>query len=207
MTIKQIITQLTESGHNITFRIRSDGGIIVKSINGRKTGITEGNRIVREMIGEEGALSEARRVQTSFNVEKKIKKESLSKSIKSTIRKVQTQIKKQGNKGTIKTKQVRYHIKKDGEEEAMRYLKGRERYFKGYAYKVNVEALADRLERLALETDKAEEKAEVQELVSKIRSMSEEFKEADIEPIYQIAYKKKSVKQRIQEIKNRLHLA
>lgn len=206
MTIRQIINQLTASGNEITFRIRSDGGIIVKAINGRKTGITEGNRIVREMFGEEGRLSEARRIQTSRNVETKIRKPQLSSTIKRQIAKVQKLTRTRGNVGRIKTSQVRYHIKMEGEEKALKYLKGREDYFKGKAYRDNVLHLADRLERMILETTDESERAEVRELVDKIRSMADNFKEADIEPIYQIAYKRKSVKARVQEIKARLHI-
>lgn len=208
MTIKQIITQLTESGHNITFRIRTDGGIIVKSINGRKTGITEGNRIVREMIGEEGTLSEKRRVQTSYNVEKKIKKESLSKEFKRQIAKVQRGTRLRHNKATIKTSQVRYHIKTEGEEEAFNYLKRREKYFEGYAYDENVESLAKRVERLAIDTSiSKEDKRELKKLAKDIRAKKGELLEKDMEQAHHLCYDgSKSIQERIQELRRLLKL-
>ena len=68
--LRQVVKILNSQGHNIEYRNRTDGSIIVTSIDGRKTKIVEGNRTIRIMAGV--PLSEKRKTQTTRNVAEKI---------------------------------------------------------------------------------------------------------------------------------------
>ena len=47
--LRQVVKILNSQGHNIEYRNRTDGSIIVTAIDGRKTKIVEGNKIIRTM--------------------------------------------------------------------------------------------------------------------------------------------------------------
>ena len=51
MKLLDIVQILESEGHRISYRVRSDGGIIIKSIDGKKyKSLTEGNRTARSMV-------------------------------------------------------------------------------------------------------------------------------------------------------------
>ena len=73
MKLIDMVEELVSQGHKIKFRYRTDGGIIITSIDGKKfTSLTEGNKTARSMV-EGGELSMARAEQVKFNVNKYIK--------------------------------------------------------------------------------------------------------------------------------------
>ena len=61
MTLRQIATQLQKAGHQITYRTRSDGGILITSIDGQRFKGASGNILARKMTGQE--LSSSRGMQ------------------------------------------------------------------------------------------------------------------------------------------------
>ena len=85
MKLIDMVEELVSQGHKITFRHRTDGGIIITSIDGKKfTSLTEGNKTARSMV-EGGELSLAKAEQVKFNVNKYIKLRFKSLSLYSLV--------------------------------------------------------------------------------------------------------------------------
>lgn len=155
MKMIDIVKQLISAGYNIEYYVRKDGGILIREIDGQKYTGAKGNKIARSMVG--ATLSEARQTQLAWNVKNLIKgvkkpknkiAEDLDEQLKKTqkawrINKVKT--------GKITKRKLRQYIKMYGEEEAKRYLQRAEKYAQGFTYPENVEALANRVERLGLQ--------------------------------------------------------
>ena len=73
MKLIDIVETLQSEGHRVKYRIRTDGGLIITSIDGKKfSSLTEGNRTARSMVVG-GELSFARSEQVHFNVRRYIK--------------------------------------------------------------------------------------------------------------------------------------
>lgn len=211
MKMIQIVETLISQGHKVTFRIRSDGGIIIKTIDGKKYSITDGNKTARKMVIG-GELSEARLKQTTHNVEKFIKlkegqkkaKGSIDEILNKTLKRVQRVWRKNKIKGEgeLTKKNLRWYIKTYGKKRALEYLENRERYAQGYAYKENVDYLVERIKRLKKELPlRSPLKSVIDDLCQKISIHWKEFKEIWINPIYEVCYEKVSVEERIRKIK------
>ena len=211
MTLIDIVETLISEGHKIEYRHRTDGSIIIKSIDGKKyTSLTEGNRTARSMV-QGGELSFARASQVKFNVNKYIKlkegehkargqiEESLDKQLKK-VQKLWRENKITGQ-GKISKKKLRYYIRTEGKKKAMEYLLGRERYARGIANEANVMFLCQRLERLGLGNGRKYMR-EIDSLIDDIMAMRDSFREEWIEPCNQIAYDKTlSVEDKIARIR------
>lgn len=199
MKLIDIVEELVSEGHKITYRHRTDGGLIITSIDGKKfRSLTEGNRTARTMVVG-GELSEARMTQTSFNVRKYIKlpeseKKSIDDMLKRQLRKTQRAWRENDvsrKAGRITTKKLRYYVRFEGKERAFQYLQGRERYAQGYANDENVRILIERMNRLYY-ADNVEQKPlytrDIDALIEDMEQlkMEHKFKESWIEPINQI---------------------
>lgn len=208
------VIELREKGYRIKYRTRSDGGIIVQSINGKRFTGAEGNRIVRELTGN--VLSEARERQLASNVSEFIrgqhtKKAPIASDLKKELRKAQALWRKRGlaekGQGRILMKNVRKRIAREGMESAFQSLRNIQRYARGYAYEENVVLLASRVSRMSIEV-KGDDK-EAQELRAIIADTNQyilnhkdDFLEEWIEPINNEAYDHtRSVRSRILEIR------
>lgn len=211
MKLIDIIQVLENEGHRISYRVRADGGLIIKSIDGKKyKSLTEGNRTARSMVVG-GELSMARASQLSFNVNKYIKlkkgehkaKGSIDEELNRELKKVQrlwrtNEIKGQGR---ISKKKLRYYIRTEGKGKALEYLMSRERYARGIANEANIEFLCQRLYRLA-QGRNADYFPEIDSLVEEIRSMKDSFLERWIEPCNNIAYNKAlTIEEKIRQIR------
>lgn len=210
MKLINVVQELQAQGYKIKFRIRTDGGIIVTQVGSKKfTSLTEGNRYVRQLSGVE--LSEARRVQTSYNVQKFIKlKEGQKKAsslgdtqeLKNLTKKVQREWRKRKvvGEGRVTIRKVRWIAKNKGEEEAKLYLERRLSYSKGFAYDENVDYYASVIVRMGINT---KYESEFQELANKLRSKKGFVKEVEhLQKIHDIWYNSgKSLGQKLQEIK------
>lgn len=61
MTVLEIVNKLLQEGHQVSYRVRSDGGILITEINGTHYQGATGNAQARAMVG--ATISEARRIQ------------------------------------------------------------------------------------------------------------------------------------------------
>ena len=191
MKVEEMIKALEELGFKVSARKRTDGGMIISKINNMTFTGAKGNQYARQVLGVE--LSQARIEQTHFNVQKYIagakKKTTLDEEMKSKLRKVQRLWRKQGVKGRITAKKVKWHISEHGRKEAMENLEKMTRYGSGYAYYENVEYLAKYIEDIArgiLNNDKLQN--DLFALAEYIRSKADTFKEEWIAKCYEFAY-------------------
>ena len=212
-----IVHELESAGHRVQYRVRSDGGIIVKSLDGQVFhDLTSGNKVARSMVVG-GELPMAQLQQRQFNINKYIKlKEGETKKVGDIdsemlkkLRRVQRIRRKYGrlNEGKISKKKLRWYVKEYGEERAWEYLETRERYYQGYAYRENVEFLAQAVERMGME--EPSKRGEVDALARYIREHADTFREDWIAPCYDVisgspshttAYRNLPVEEKIKKI-------
>lgn len=179
--LRQVVKILNSQGHNIEYRNRTDGSIIVTAIDGRKTKIVEGNRILRNMAGV--PLSEKRKVQTSRNVaEKIIKPIKISTRTRDMLSSAKKALEKSNVKMKLTTDRLREHIKLYGENWAYDHTKKLKRYFQGYAYEENVDNLKN-----IFEDDFRKSKLR-DKIIERIEKNKKKFKERDLQEILEIEY-------------------
>lgn len=179
--LRQIVKILNSQGHNIEYRNRTDGSIIVTAIDGRKTKIVEGNRILRNMAGV--PLSEKRKAQTSRNVaEKIIKPIKISTRTRDMLSQAKKALEKSNVKMKLTTDRLREHIKLYGEQWAYDHTKKLKRYFQGYAYEENVDNLKN-----IFEDDFRKSKLR-DKIIERIEKNKKKFKERDLQEILEIEY-------------------
>lgn len=161
MKLIDIVEILETEGHRIQYRHRTDGGLIITSIDGKKfRSLTEGNKTARSMVVG-GELSLARAEQVAFNVKKYIKldtefnrqtkkaKGSLDEDLVKQLKKVQRLWRENKiQSGKITKKTLRSYLKYEGKRRTMEYLIGRERYARGLINPANFEYLMERIKRL-----------------------------------------------------------
>lgn len=187
MKVEEMIKALEEMGFKVSARKRTDGGMIISKIDNMTFTGSKGNTYARKVLGVE--LSQARIEQTHFNVQKYIagakKKTTLDEEMKGKLRKVQRLWRKQGVKGRITAKKVKWHISQGGRKEAMENLEKMTRYGEGYAYYENVEYLAKYIEdvgRGILNDDDLQNR--IFQCADFVRSKADTFKESWISDIY-----------------------
>ena len=179
--LRQVVKILNSQGHNIEYRNRTDGSIIVTSIDGRKTKIVEGNRTIRIMAGL--PLSEKRKSQTSRNVtEKIIKPIKISSRTRDMLSSAKKALEKSNVKMKLTTDRLREHIKLYGEQWAYDHTKKLKRYFQGYAYEENVDNLKN-----IFEDDFRKSKLR-DKIIERIEKNKKKFKERDLQEILEIEY-------------------
>lgn len=179
--LRQVVKILNSQGHNIEYRNRTDGSIIVTAIDGRKTKIVEGNRILRNMAGL--PLSEKRKAQTSRNVTEKITKPiKISTRTRDMLSSAKKALEKSNVKMKLTTDRLREHIKLYGEQWAYDHTKKLKRYFQGYAYEENVDNLKN-----IFEDDFRKSKLR-DKIIERIEKNKKKFKERDLQEILEIEY-------------------
>lgn len=179
--LRQVVKILNSQGHNIEYRNRTDGSIIVTAIDGRKTKIVEGNRILRNMAGL--PLSEKRKAQTSRNIaEKIIKPIKISTRTRDMLSSAKKALEKSNVKMKLTTDRLREHIKLYGEQWAYDHTKKLKRYFQGYAYEENVDNLKN-----IFEDDFRKSKLR-DKIIERIEKNKKKFKERDLQEILEIEY-------------------
>ena len=179
--LRQVVKILNSQGHNIEYRNRTDGSIIVTAIDGRKTKIVEGNRTIRIMAGL--PLSEKRKAQTSRNVaEKIIKPIKISTRTRDMLEAAKKALEKSNVKMKLTTDRLREHIKLYGEQWAYDHTKKLKRYFQGYAYEENVDNLKN-----IFEDDFRKSKLR-DKIIERIEKNKKKFKERDLQEILEIEY-------------------
>lgn len=193
MKVSEIIRELKSMGYEIESRQRSDGGVLITSINGVKYHASTGNQVARSILGI--SLSSARQEQLSYNVSKYIKgkkkpKDKFDDDIKRAVKRVQRKWWKNKTHGTAKItmRKARYHFRTEGRQATLDYLSRMERYSEGYAYEENVRYLSDYASKISYGSSDANIKSLYEELANTIDGMRYTFKEEWISKIYQLLY-------------------
>lgn len=155
LTMIKVVAELQAQGHTIDYYVRNDGGILIRSIDGRKYTGASGNAVAREMAG--ATISEARVKQLKHITEKRVKARKRRKPPVPFSKTIQTEfqrVRKIWNKrfkakegkphpaGYFDKSRIQYSLEHYGEEEALRRISEAERYATGYAYTKNIEILA-----------------------------------------------------------------
>lgn len=152
MNLRAIVSKLQSEGHEVEYRVRSDGGIIIKRIDSQRyTYGATGNVAARSMVGEGAKVSEARSRQLSYATKAhQAKKPPMDEEVEREYQRV----KKKWNRafkskkgkphpaGYFGKRRIRYAVEKYGKKEALRRIREAERYASGIAYSKNVAILA-----------------------------------------------------------------
>ena len=193
MTVRQLVTKLQSQGHKVTYYVRKDGGILIKSIDGERfTTGASGNTRARQLLGVE--LSEAREYQLKYATRQRGRPRfKLDKDIEEEYQRV----KKLWNK-KIKSKKGRPHpagyfgkrgiewsYKKYGKEENMKKIREAERYAMGIAHTKNVQYLIVLINDYAIKNDSEE----LRQLAIDVELNSDRIREEWIVPAYEELYK------------------
>lgn len=149
MTMMEVVRQLQAQGHSVSYYVRRDGGILIKSIDGERFPIgASGNTRARQLVG--ASISEARVSQLKFATRaRKFKHPTLDDEIKKEWERVKKKwnraFKAKGGKphpaGYFGWNRINRTIKEYGREEALRRIREAEKYSSGLAYSKNVEYL------------------------------------------------------------------
>lgn len=198
-----MVKTLRAQGHKVVYRVRSDGGVRITSIDGVKYKSSEstGNKTARKMLGLE--LSEARAKQLKkISIKKGTKRTPISEEMKALKEEInknlaqrEKQLRKQGAKkvklGRVWIPNIREHIKALGEEDALASLKRGYRYSKGYAYVESLWALYKRVEALIPLVDEGQ-RHYIEEIASTMLSIinaeAEDFTNEDFQDIANNVY-------------------
>ena len=193
MNMRQVVSKLIEQGHQVTYYIRKDGGILVKSIDGERytTGAT-GNARARQLVGS--TLSEARSSQLKYATRaRKVKRPSLDDEIYNEWQRVKKKwnkaFKSKGGKphpaGYFGWARIKYSIEHYGREDALRRIREAESYSSGIAYAKNVKKLAFEIRKYGWQLDLQEFIDLADDLMANAYSIREEW----IVPAYDELYK------------------
>lgn len=197
MTMRQIVSKLESQGHRVSYYVRKDGGILIKSIDGERfTTGASGNIRARQLLGVE--TSEARlhqlkyatdrktsiREHGRFKLDEEIEKEyqRVKKIWKRKMRPKQSQPHPAGYFGHGR---IEYSMKHYGKEEALRRIREAERYATGYAYSKNAEQLLFQIQDYATKSGSEELARLAIDLQANLYNIREEW----IKPAYEALYK------------------
>lgn len=171
MTLRESVQALKKQGYKIKFRNRSDGSIVVTSVNGKSYKGKEGNALVRSLTGQTLSERRVRQLHSKPLLTKKgqwghkLTRKLTDREWKRRVRRVQREFRKNDvKKGTPRMRNIRYTLEHYGQEEALRRLKQAERYAKGIAYPENIEALAKRIRLDANKLDEGKVKKDAMSL-------------------------------------------
>lgn len=191
MTIKQIISTMKQSGYDVSFYVRKDGGIRITKINGQRFTGSKGNVRAREITGQQ--LSEARTKQLKkiaptesmkgkgrYN---KRRKRKLSADVEKEIARLQRKYRKEKTKGQPTRRNYRWVLEHYGKKEADRLLKQADLYIRGIAYSENIDALIGRLQSDAEKIESPSDVALIEKIIKKLDSMKGTLKESVLSEI------------------------
>lgn len=193
MNMRQIVAKLQAQGHSVSYYVRKDGGILIKSIDGEKfTSGASGNNRARQLLGV--SISEARnkqlqyatrqRKRVSFKLEDQVEKEYLRVK-KIWNRKIKPKKGEPHPAGYFGRGRIEYSMKKYGAEETLRRIREAEKYAMGYAYTKNVELLIAMIEDASAKLNSQE----LHQLALDVRENIYNIKEEWIKPAYDELYK------------------
>lgn len=193
MTMREIVNVLSSQGHSVSYYIRRDGGILIKSIDGQTFQGARGNAIARSMVGVNLSVKRSQQLERITWTGKRAKAYIEDREIKRMLQRVQRKWRKAfpHKKGEIpavgrKTaKGVKWSLEHRGREETIRLLSEAERYASGKAYTKNIETLA-----YFVESAGARLKSQaLLDLADSIRNNAWMIREDSIKPAYEELYK------------------
>lgn len=193
MQVKEIINELKEMGYDVSFRKRTDGGYIITKINNVHYRGSSGNKIARDLIGNQAQLSQASVEARIYNVNKfwkgrkKKKYEPVSDEMKKELKQVQRLFREKKVNGKITIRKLREHIKEGGKRSALDYLHKMTKYAQGYAYDENVLYLSNYAKDVAKGLS-GDLKTSLLDLANYMESIKDSFKETWIHPTYEDLY-------------------
>ena len=193
MRMIDVVLELQSQGHQIDYYIRKDGGILIKSIDGKRyPSGASGNAVAREMVGASLSEAKVKQLQYATRVRKK-RRPTLDEEIQVEFKRV----KKIWNKvfkakggtphpaGYFGKDRIAYANRMYGKEEALRRIKEAERYATGYAYSKNIEILAGFIRDASQKYGSEELMTLAEDVMSNAYSIREEW----IYPAYEELYK------------------
>lgn len=193
MNMKQIVQRLQAQGHSVSFYVRKDGGILIKSIDGERfPSGASGNARARQLVGS--SISEARLSQLKYATRaRRVKKPSLDDELKQEYERVKKKwnkaFKAKGGKphpaGYFGYNRIKYALEHYGKEEALRRIREAERYASGIAYAKNVEILAQYIKSVGNQLNSQELVKLSDDLIENAYSIKDEW----IKPAYDELYK------------------
>ena len=191
MSVREIIYYLQETGHQITYYQRKDGGVLIRSIDGIKYLGAKGNIAARALVGV--GISEARKKQLKYATKQRgRKKVVLSQDIESEYKRVKRLWKKAfkskagkpHHAGYFGIGRIEFAYTHLGKEEALRRIHEAERYASGLAYTKNIEHLIEYIREANLSL----KSPELEKLANDIEENIYWIKENAIYPAYKELY-------------------
>lgn len=199
MKMIEVVAKLQSQGHQVDFYVRKDGGILVRSIDGKKygqaynkkTGQLSGNQMAMKLAGT--TPSEARIAQLKYATRaRRVKKPSPEDAVykewervhKKWTKAFKSKKGKPHSAGYFGWGRIDYALKHGGKEEAMAVIARAERYASGIAYARNVEHLADYI----MDASAKLGSQELAQLANEIIENSLNIKEEWILPAYEALY-------------------
>lgn len=192
MTLRNVVKQLRAEGHSVTYYVRKDGGILIRTIDGQRfTGAT-GNMYARAMTGATLSTKRATQLSRITWTGKRAAKHIEDREIKRLLQRVQRKWNqafphKRGEippVGLKTSKKVKWSLEHKGKEETIRLLQEAERYASGKAYSENIRHLANYVQDAAVDLDSED----LMELANSIRENAWMIEEASIQPAYRELY-------------------
>ena len=193
MNMRQIVAKLQIQGHRVSYYVRKDGGILIKSIDGEKfTTGASGNMRARQILGVQASEARIRQLEYAtrqrgrkkFDLDEEIEKE-YQRVKKIWKRKIKPKKHQPHPAGYFGRGRIEYAVKMHGKEEALRRIREAERYALGIAYSKNVEYLIMMVRDSGLKLNSQE----LLQLADDIQENIYNIKEEWIKPAYDELYK------------------
>lgn len=148
-TMRQVVSELQAKGHHVTYYVRRDGGILIRSIDGVHYRGASGNAAAREKVNV--TLSEAKLKQLRLATKTKKQLRTADEDLKAEWRRVREVWRKAFPRkkgqphpaGHLTWGRIKYSLDKYGREEAFKRLAEAEKYAQGIAYYENVKTLGE----------------------------------------------------------------
>lgn len=197
MTTRQMVAELQKQGHTVTYYIRKDGAILIRSIDGIRYKEAKGNARAREMLGVE--LAEARARQLKYATKEKKRKKKKMQILTPALEEEYNRVKKIWNKafkgrkkkgskdavGYFAKSSISYAYRVYGEEEAFERIRKAELYASGYAYSENIDTLIFYLR----EAGELYNEPKFYDLADDVEDNRYAIREEYIRPCYETIYK------------------
>ena len=192
MNLRQVVNKLRQEGHSVTYYVRKDGGILIRTIDGQRFTGGTGNMYARAMTGTTLSTKRAAQLSKITWTGKRAKSYIEDREIKRLLQRVQRKWNKAfpHKRGEIppvglkSSKKVKWSLENRGREETIRLLIEAERYASGKAYSENIRQLSDYIEDAASKY----QSDELLSLAQDIRDNAWMILEESIKPSYDRLY-------------------
>lgn len=192
MNLRQVVDKLRQEGHSVTYYVRKDGGILIRTIDGQRFTGGTGNMYARAMTGTTLSTKRAAQLSKITWTGERAKAYFEDREVKRLLQRVQRKWNKAfpHKRGEIPpvglktSKKIKWSLEHRGREETIRLLTEAERYASGKAYSENIRQLADYVEDVAYKYGSDE----LLSLAQDIRDNAWMILEESIKPAYDRLY-------------------